>query len=206
MWFLFTNKQLGPFYILRVFCNSKKKGKIRKKLKSFDFFFLKFRPFFSPCLYSHRSPTFFKWWPYSFSITSVIIKLQFLSLRDSKWHEWTTACLLTVVLDVAAAPLQHPGHLSVDGVEAELGLGPPLRRAARRLLQLELGRVGELQCLQQARLTIYEVGDGVHGQTALQRKELQLTFQIKSLSLNQRLNRGKLRRALTGENGKNVFL
>lgn len=111
-----------------------------------------------------------------------------------------------MVLDVAAAPLQHPGHLSVDGVEAELGLGPPLRRAARRLLQLQLGRVGELQRLQQAGLTIYEVGDGVHGQTALQRKELQLTFQIKSLSLNQRLNRGKLRRALTGENGKNVFL
>lgn len=36
---------------------------------------------------------------------------------------------LTVGLDVTAAPLQHPGHLSVDGVEAELGLGPPLRRA-----------------------------------------------------------------------------
>lgn len=36
---------------------------------------------------------------------------------------------LTVGLDVTAAPLQHPGHLPVDGVEAELGLGPPLRRA-----------------------------------------------------------------------------
>lgn len=85
-----------------------------------------------------------------------------------------------MVLDVAAAPLQHLGHLSVDGVEAELRLGPPLRRAARRLLQLQLGRVGKLQRLQQARLTIYKVGDGVHGQTALQRKELLLTFQIKS--------------------------
>lgn len=74
---------------------------------------------------------------------------------------------LTVGLDVTAAPLQHPGHLPVDGVEAELGLGPPLRRAGW-LLQLQLGRVRELQRLQQARLTIYKVRDGVHWQTTLQ--------------------------------------
>lgn len=67
---------------------------------------------------------------------------------------------LTVVLDVTAAPLHHPRHLSVDGVEAELGLGPPLR--ARRLLQLQLGWVGELQRLQQSRLALYKVRDGVH--------------------------------------------
>ncbi len=71
---------------------------------------------------------------------------------------------------MTAAPLQHPGHLSVDGVEAELSLGSPVRRApaARWLLQLQLGRVGELQRLQQAGLTLYKVGDGVHGQTTLQ--------------------------------------
>lgn len=71
--------------------------------------------------------------------------------------ETSPAPCLTVGLDVAAAPLQHPGHLSVDGVEAELGLGPPLRRATatRRLLQLQLGWVRELQRLQQARLTLH---------------------------------------------------
>lgn len=72
---------------------------------------------------------------------------------------------LTVSLDVTAAPLQHAGHLPVDGVEAQLGLGPSLRGA--RLLQLQLGRVRELQRLQQARLTLHEVGDGVHRQAAL---------------------------------------
>lgn len=81
---------------------------------------------------------------------------------------------LTVGLNVTAAPLQHSRHLSVDGVEAELGLGPPLRRAAattRRLFQLQLGRVGELQGLQQAGLTVHEVGDGVDWQTTLQEKD-----------------------------------
>lgn len=64
-----------------------------------------------------------------------------------------------MVLDVIAAPLQDSGHLSVDGVEAELGLGPAL---GRRLLQLQLSRVRELQRLQQARLTLHEVRDAVH--------------------------------------------
>lgn len=87
-------------------------------------------------------------------------------------------CGLTVGLDVTAAPLQHLGHLLVDGVEAQLGLGPPLRRAsassassARRLHQLQLGRVRELQRLQQARLTLHQVGDGVHGQPALRERQ-----------------------------------
>lgn len=69
---------------------------------------------------------------------------------------------LTMVLDVTAAPLQDTGHLSVDGVQAELCLSPSLRRAAAwRLHHLQLGRMGELQRLQQSRLTLHEVGDGV---------------------------------------------
>lgn len=72
-------------------------------------------------------------------------------------------------LDVTAAPLQHARHLSVDGVEAQLGLGPPLGRA--HLFQLQLGRVRELQRLQEARLTLYKVRDGVHRQTALMATE-----------------------------------
>lgn len=78
---------------------------------------------------------------------------------------WTAAASLTVRLDVTAAPLHHSRHLPVDGVEAELVLGPALRS---RLLQLQLGRVGELQRLQQSRLALDQVGDRVHRQAALQ--------------------------------------
>lgn len=67
---------------------------------------------------------------------------------------------LTVSLDVAAAPLQDARHLSVDGVEAQLRLSPPL--GGTGLFQLQLRRVRELQRLQQARLTLYKVRDGVH--------------------------------------------
>lgn len=77
---------------------------------------------------------------------------------------------LTVSLDVTAAPLQHTRHLSVDGVEAQLGLGPPLGRAD--IFKLQLGRVRELQRLQQARLTLYKVRDGVHRQTALMETDI----------------------------------
>lgn len=78
---------------------------------------------------------------------------------------------LTVVLDVSAAALQHPGNLPVDGVQAELvlgsGSGSPFRGAL--LLQLQLCGVGQLQRLQQARLTLHQVGDRVHRQPALKR-------------------------------------
>lgn len=94
---------------------------------------------------------------------------------------------LTVSLDVTAAPLQHPGNLSIDGVQAELGLGPPVpsraaaAAATRRLLQLQFGWVRELQCLQQARLTLYKVGDGVHRQTTLQGEHRTINMSCNSL-------------------------
>lgn len=75
------------------------------------------------------------------------------------------AASLTVRLQVAAAPLHHSRHLPVDGVEAELVLGPAFRT---RLLQLQLGRVGQLQRLKQSGLALHQVGDGVHRQAALQ--------------------------------------
>lgn len=63
---------------------------------------------------------------------------------------------LTVSLYVAAAPLQHTGNLSIDGVEAQLGLSPPPGTCCS-LLQLQLCRVGQLQRLQQAGLTLYKI-------------------------------------------------
>lgn len=90
----------------------------------------------------------------------------------SPWSVWRVgrSASLTVSLDVAAAPLQDARHLSVDGVEAQFRLRPPLGRAG--LLQLQLSRVRELQRLQQARLTLYKVRDGVHWQTALIRRDV----------------------------------
>lgn len=54
------------------------------------------------------------------------------------------------------AAVDHPGHLAVDGIEAQPFV-PVLLLFARRL-----GGQGELQRLKQARLVVVQVGDGVH--------------------------------------------
>lgn len=64
--------------------------------------------------------------------------------------------LLTVFFDVLAAAVDHPGHLAVDGIEAQPFV-PVLLLLARRL-----GRQRELQGLEQAGLVVVQVRDGVH--------------------------------------------
>lgn len=54
------------------------------------------------------------------------------------------------------AAVDHPGHLAVDGIEAQPFV-PVLLLFARRL-----GGQGELQRLKQAGLVVVQVGDGVH--------------------------------------------
>lgn len=74
---------------------------------------------------------------------------------------------LTVGFNVATAALQNLRHLRVERVEAQPALAPALRRAAAVHLQLQLGRMGELQRLQQAGLTVHQIGDGVDREATL---------------------------------------
>lgn len=76
-------------------------------------------------------------------------------VRAVKW-------LLTVFLDVLTAAVDHPGHLAVDGIEAQ-PLVPMLLLLTRRV-----GRQRELQRLEQARLVVVQVGDGVHRHAPLE--------------------------------------
>lgn len=70
---------------------------------------------------------------------------------------------ITVFFDVLTAAVDHPGHLAVDGIEAQPFV-PVLLLLARRF-----GRQGELQCLQQAGLVVIQVCDGVHRHSTLDR-------------------------------------
>jgi len=71
--------------------------------------------------------------------------------------EWA----LTVFLNVLAAAVHHPGHLAVDGVEAQPFV-PVLLILIRRL-----ERQRELQGLEEAGLVVVQVRDGVHRHGAL---------------------------------------
>ena len=72
------------------------------------------------------------------------------------WMNVYVGCSGTVFLDVLTAAVDHPGHLTVDGIEAQ-PLVPVLLLFARRL-----GRQGELQGLEQAGLVVIQVRDRVH--------------------------------------------
>lgn len=63
---------------------------------------------------------------------------------------------LTVFLDVLTAAVDHPRHLAIDWIEAQPFV-PVLFLFARRLR-----RQGELQRLEEARLVVVQVRDGVH--------------------------------------------
>lgn len=67
----------------------------------------------------------------------------------------------TVFLDVLTAAVDHPGHLPVDGVQAQTFV-PVLF-----LLALRLGRQGELQRLEEAGLVVVQVCDGIHRHASL---------------------------------------
>lgn len=69
---------------------------------------------------------------------------------------------LTIFLQVLAAAVQHTRHLSVDGVQAELRVAHLLLLAGR------LHGHGQLQSLQQTRVTVVQVSDAVHRHAALQ--------------------------------------
>lgn len=60
------------------------------------------------------------------------------------------------------AAVDHSGHLAVDGVEAQ-PLVPVLLLFVGRF-----GRQGELQGLEQARLVVVQVRDGVHRHGSLE--------------------------------------
>lgn len=69
--------------------------------------------------------------------------------------------ICTMFLQVQAAALHYPGHLSKDVVEAEI-LVPLLLLVAGCL-----GWQGQLQGLQQTRLVVIQVSDAIHRHSSL---------------------------------------
>lgn len=63
-----------------------------------------------------------------------------------------------------AAEIHHSGHLSIDGVQAELFVSPLLPAAGR------LHGQRQLEGLQELRLVVIQVGDAIHGHAALSEK------------------------------------
>lgn len=63
---------------------------------------------------------------------------------------------ITVFFDVLTAAVDHPGHLTVNGIEAQ-----PFVPVLLLFIQ-RFSRQGELQRLQQAGLVVVQVCDGVH--------------------------------------------
>lgn len=62
-----------------------------------------------------------------------------------------------------AAEIHHSGHLSVDGVQAELFVSALLPAAG-------LHGQRQLEGLQELRLVVIEVGDAIHGHSALSKR------------------------------------
>lgn len=75
---------------------------------------------------------------------------------------WWMVQQITVFFDVLTAAVDHPGHLAVDGIEAQPFV-PVLLLLTRRF-----GRQRELQRLQQAGLVVIQVCDGVHWHATLE--------------------------------------
>ncbi len=72
--------------------------------------------------------------------------------------------LLTVFLDVLTAAVDHPWHLTVDGIEAQ-SFVPVLLLLTRRL-----SRQRELQSLEKAGLVVVQVSDRVNRHASLKIK------------------------------------
>lgn len=67
----------------------------------------------------------------------------------------------TIFFQVLAAEIHYPGHLSVDGVKAELFVVVLLPVSSRLFWQRQL------EGLQEPRLVIIKVSDAIHGHPAL---------------------------------------
>ena len=91
-----------------------------------------------------------------------------VTATDKRTTGWTNTLaaaekkLLTIFLDVLTAAVDHPGHLAVNGIEAQPFVPVLLLFAWRLSWQ------GELQRLEQARLVVVQVGDGVHWHASLE--------------------------------------